>query len=72
MPGKNVSPPAIMIWLLQRLCKKELLEFVLGDLEEQFEEHLMQKGSRHARWRYTWQAIKFLRPGILKSIKNQK
>lgn len=67
----KVSPPSFMIWIMQRLCKKELLEFILGDLEEQFEELLETQGLRRARWRYTWQAIKFIRPGILKSFKDQ-
>ncbi|MDW3195643.1 MAG: ABC transporter permease [Cytophagales bacterium] len=72
MSGEKRSPPAFMVWLLQRLCKKELIEFVLGDLEEQFEEQLALKGNKKASWRYIWQAVKFLRPGILKSIKDQK
>lgn len=67
----KVHPPPFMIWILQRLCRKELLEYILGDLEEQFEEQLESKGLRMARWRYIWQAIKFIRPGILKSFKDQ-
>lgn len=72
MPGNQASPPSFMIWLLQRLCKPELLEYILGDLEEQFEEFLLEKGPQKARRFYTWQAVKFLRPGIIKSLKSQK
>lgn len=72
MSRDQTSPPRFVIWLLRRLCKQELLEFILGDLEEQFEEFLLEKGPKKARWRYAWQAIKFLRPGILKSFKSQK
>ncbi len=72
MQAPPQTPPGLMIKLLQICCKAELLEYVLGDLEEQFLENLESRSLRRARWAYILQAVKFLRPGILKSVKTQK
>ena len=53
-------------------CKPRLQEAILGDLEEQFDEDLENLGATKARWRFTWNVIRFFRPDIIKSFSGNK
>ncbi|MEM6698816.1 MAG: ABC transporter permease, partial [Bacteroidota bacterium] len=54
--------------LLQTLLKEELVEEILGDLEEKFQETLKQQSSFRAKLNYWYQTINYLRPFALKNI----
>lgn len=54
------------IRLLRLFCPKELLESILGDLEEQHEINKVRKTGFHADLLLLYNVIRFLRPGILK------
>lgn len=55
-------PPQWVNRLLARLCRQDLLEGILGDLEELFQERLSRQGAFKAKGYYLFDAIGFLRP----------
>ncbi len=68
-PDKTVYPPDWALQFLQQLCPSYLHEGIEGDLLEQFEEDVHTAGVKKAKRRFVWNAIKFMRPGIL--LRNQ-
>ncbi|MEN0049561.1 MAG: permease prefix domain 2-containing transporter, partial [Bacteroidota bacterium] len=66
----NSTPPKYAQKLLQTLLKEELVEEILGDLEEKFQETLKQQSPFHAKLNYWYQTINYLRPFAIKSISN--
>ena len=66
---QNESPPKLALKLLNWVLKPELLEEVLGDLEEKFQLVLETKNYRKARINFWFQMVNYLRPfAIKKSI----
>lgn len=61
----NPSPPRWALWLLRRVCPHDLYEMIEGDLVEEFEDNVQTLGPARARRRFAWNAIKFIRPGII-------
>ncbi|MCR9254425.1 MAG: permease prefix domain 2-containing transporter, partial [bacterium] len=61
--------PKISKLFFQWYCNPELEEQILGDLQEQFEEDIALFGLAKARRRFTWNVIRFCRPGIIKKYK---
>ncbi len=59
------EPPKYVYNLLSRLCPDYLWEGIAGDLEEQFVDDVDRYGTKKARRNYFWNALRFLRPGIL-------
>lgn len=55
--------------VLRRACPSRLYEEIEGDLIQRFGRESEQMGDRAARRRLTWNALRFLRPGIL--MRNQ-
>lgn len=64
---KNTRPPKALEKLLSRVCKDELLEEILGDLEE-YHYELMEHPAWKRRLFYWFQVINFLRPFALRGI----
>ncbi|MTI38483.1 ABC transporter permease [Fulvivirga lutimaris] len=65
--GKNqFTPPKLATKFISWYCKPELLEDLLGDLEEMYLRNVKAKGHRHANWIYILDAFKFLRWYTLK------
>lgn len=56
------APPQWINRLLARFCRPEILEGILGDLEELFQERLERQGVFKAKGYYLFDAIGFLRP----------
>src|SRR5882762_4995034 len=50
---------------LRSFCPTNLYETIEGDLLEQFESDVIEVGLKKARWKSLWNAIKFVRPGII-------
>jgi len=61
----KATPPTWVRQLLQKVCPPHLYESIEGDLLEQFEFDLTAVGETKARRRFTWNTLRFLRPGIL-------
>ena len=61
-------PPKWSLMFFRWYCKEPLQEGILGDLEEEFEEDVQKKGLKRARWQFTWNVIRFFRPGIIRSM----
>lgn len=64
----NARPPKFFIRFFLWYCNPRLQESILGDLEEQFEEDLKERGSRRAQLRFAWTVLRFFRKGILKPV----
>lgn len=64
----HINPPRWSLRLLRLFIRKDYLEEIEGDMEEVFYDDLELFSSAKARRRYSWQALKLLRPAIIKSI----
>ncbi|HRE66389.1 MAG TPA: ABC transporter permease [Cyclobacteriaceae bacterium] len=62
---KEATPPAWAHGLLQKICPSYLWEGIEGDLLEQFELDVELVGEARARRRFIWNALRFIRPGII-------
>jgi putative ABC transport system permease protein len=62
-----MRPPGIIEWLLVRLCQHRYLEEILGDLREQYEINIVEKGRRKANRIYIINGLKFIN---LRTLKN--
>lgn len=67
--SKNGQPPAFGRRLLESFCDDQWLDELLGDLEEEFQDNIEQRGRRWAQWNYYWQVILLMRPHIWKKRK---
>lgn len=68
----NKTPPSIARKFFMWYCQDRLKEAILGDLEEQFEEDINDFGLNKARRRFTWNVLRFLRPGIIRSFEGTR
>ena len=62
-----MNPPGIIEWLLTRLCKHRYLEEILGDLFEQYEHNIIEKGRGRANRIYILNGLKFINSRTLKN-----
>ena len=73
MRKSSIIPPKWPSKLLSLLVKKEYLEEIEGDMDEVFQDNLTQFSIRKARRQYLIDAVKLIRPGLIKStLKIQK
>src|SRR5258706_4628296 len=63
-------PQRLVLGLLRWACPLGLYETIEGDLIEQFEIDTEEVGLKKAQRRFLWNAIKFMRPGIILRNKN--
>lgn len=61
-------PPKIAVRFLSWFLKRELLEEVLGDLEEEFYDSLKNYSPFKAKFMYWFQVLNYLRPFAIKNI----
>lgn len=54
----------ITLRLLRWICPSDLREEIEGDLFQRFEKDFKVSGEKIARWKFLWNAVRFLRPGI--------
>ncbi len=64
------EPPKFFVRLLERTCKPQLVEGILGDLFEGFDYNVDRKGMVIANMLFAWQAIGFMRIRFKKKSKN--
>jgi predicted permease len=62
----NIAPPEWPLLFLRFFVKKEYLEEIEGDMEEQFRDDLEFYSIKRAKRKYAWEVLKLLRPIILK------
>ncbi len=67
-----ISPPGWILRLVEYYCPYALHETVIGDIWEQYEADFLTNGKRYANWRIIWNALRFLRPGIVLRNRNSK
>lgn len=71
MRQKSFIPPKLATRLLSRILRDDLLEEVLGDLEEKFHTVARVKSISRARLNYWYQVVHYLRPFAIKKSKNR-
>jgi len=64
--NRRANPPRWADRLLKRLIPEDLLEELLGDLHEQFAQHVTEVGEAKARRNYVLEVLKFCRPYFIK------
>ncbi|MEM9859161.1 MAG: permease prefix domain 2-containing transporter, partial [Bacteroidota bacterium] len=64
------APPKLAEKLLTGLLKDELIEEVLGDLDEKFYATLKSKTSTQAKFNYWYQVLSYLRPFAVKKYRS--
>src|SRR5215217_3450489 len=68
-PSKNnePKPPRWADWLLDRVCARNMLETIQGDLLEEFHHQVRLNGLTKARWKYGLEVLGFIKPPFLKT-----
>lgn len=59
------QPPRLFTRFFKWYCDPRLQEAILGDMEEQFEEDVQNRGALKARKRFAWTVIRFFRKDII-------
>lgn len=62
------NPPRWPLAILRCFIREQFLEEIEGDLEEVFLEYLEAHTERRARWLYTLEVVRLLRPNLIKKI----
>lgn len=65
MSGDPASYPKWIRRFLRAICPEHLLEEIEGDLIQKFQRDVSVHGGTKAKTRFIWNAIRFLRPGIV-------
>ncbi len=65
MGKKNIVPPKWPLQFLRWFCPEHLYEEIEGDLIQKFNRDLKNLGGRRSKQKLFWNAIRFLRPGIV-------
>src|SRR5690349_20549176 len=58
-------PPKWALAFLRLICPEHLFEEIEGDLIERFNKDVANIGEKKARRRFTWNAMRYFRPGII-------
>ncbi len=66
------SPPKALVRFLKWYSRSKLQESILGDLEEQYYEDIDVYGLRRARFRFSWNVFRFIRPGIIREFEGNQ
>lgn len=69
---KEHKPPRWPLGFLAAICPVQLFEEIEGDLIEKFERDVAAFGESRARRRLVWNALRFIRPGILFRNRNSR
>lgn len=69
-PNEVYDPPAWAVKFLSWFCPDALLEGILGDLLEEFDNNVNNNGLNAARRRFIYSVFRFLHPSII--LKNRK
>ncbi|MEB2778521.1 FtsX-like permease family protein [Algoriphagus sp. D3-2-R+10] len=65
----KTSPPKRPLQFLRWFCREDYLEEIEGDLVEVFSKEV-EASPRKAKWKFSWNIIKYFRPGFIKSMSN--
>ncbi|AXE19623.1 ABC transporter permease [Runella rosea] len=65
MPTQS-KPPLLADRLLEWFCAPHLLEYIQGDLHEEFEYQVKRIGEHRAKWFYWWEVLGFIKPRYIK------
>lgn len=66
----NISPPKRALRFFRWFCHPDYVEDIEGDLLERFEKRTSEK--KAARWLFTLEVLKLLRPGIIKNFEGDQ
>ncbi|MEP1095456.1 MAG: permease prefix domain 2-containing transporter, partial [Cyclobacteriaceae bacterium] len=63
-------PPNIPDRFLRWFCRRDLLEFIRGDLHELYTYRLQEDGKRNADLAFYWDVLRFFRLSNIRKTKN--
>ena len=72
MTKEKKLPSRLPLKLLRWFCKQEYLPDIEGDLMEQFDARVKNKGLKNARWFFFKDVLHLFRPGILRAFKTSQ
>ena len=64
----TIAPPAWPLRILRFFLKKDFLEEIEGDMEELYQDNLVTHSPQQAKWLYTMEMFKLLRPILIKNM----
>ena len=59
-------PPKWPLRFFRWFCRPEMVEDIEGDLVERFNSNIQATKTRRAKWRFIWQVVLLVRPGIVR------
>jgi len=62
------TPPRWPLAILRFFIRDQYLEEIEGDLEEVYQEYIAEYPEGRARWLYTWEVARLLRPNLIRKI----
>jgi ABC-type antimicrobial peptide transport system permease subunit len=68
MSSSKNHPPKFALKFFRWFCEPEMLDFIEGDLFEEYFERVTEKGKRKADFKFILDVILLFRPGIIKPI----
>jgi len=72
MKNKQTSPPKLFQSFFRWFCNPRILDYIEGDLLEEYDRRLKESGKRKADWKFILDVMLLFRPGIIKSRKGYK
>lgn len=67
---KKIQPPQLAKRLLERVLRHDLVEEVLGDLEEKYESIVYNRSPFRAKMNYWFEVFNYLRPFAVRKVKS--
>lgn len=64
------APPGLPDRFLRWFCRRDLLEYIRGDLHELYSERVAKDGKRMANLAYYWDVFRFVRISNFRKVKN--
>ncbi|MEM9327867.1 MAG: ABC transporter permease [Bacteroidota bacterium] len=66
------QPPRLFVRFFEWYAREELKEYILGDLEEAYDDNVRDYGRFFANRQFIWTVIRFFRPSIIKPLNPQQ
>lgn len=69
---KNINPPRLLLRFFRWYCHPKLVDFIEGDLLEEYDKRVRKQGKRKADLKFVLDVIMLFRPKIIRPIEGYK
>lgn len=69
MKNKKQTPPKFFLNFFRWFCHPDMSDYIEGDLMEVYDRNLKKQGKRKADWKFIFDVVLLIRPGIIKPRK---